>query len=117
MVSFFPTVLPFRVVLGQSLRMRTCLQTTVDLKNRRKHNLVYRDVEGVFISVRSYKRDQGPAFVDWMIKMGFAIRRLYLDIGILRYFEVKTKSSTFRTLGRALTQEEFDVLQDDIRSV
>ena len=31
-------------------------------------------------------------------------------------FEVRTKSSTFKTIWRALTQEEFDVLRDDIRS-
>ena len=59
---------------------------------------------------------RNPAFVDWMVRRGFAIRRLYSQSGYVTDFEVRTKSSTFRTISRDSTQEESDVLRDDIRS-
>ena len=65
----------------------------------------------MFYNVLELEDDtRNPAFVDWMIKRGFAIRRLFSESGHVADFEVRTKSTPFRTIGRALSLEDFNVL-------
>lgn len=88
----------------------------IQLINRRRRNLVYRDVDDLFEDVLELEEEtRDPRFVDWMIDRGFTIRRIFTESGLVNDYEVKVKSSTFSTLGRGLTEEDFDVLREDIR--
>ena len=53
----------------------------IRLANRRRRNLVYRDVDDMFENILELEDDvKNPKFIDWMINRDFAIRRFLAKV-------------------------------------